>query len=319
MLRGQLVKGLRSIRWVPVSCWQRVWRRVPSDRPVHLIIALADHFEPSFVPGGGPEIFASLDEQERRVEDWCKTYPRIASRFHDVDGRPLRHTYFFPAEQYEKALIERLAEHCRAGWGEIEVHLHHGINAPDTAENTRKTLLEFRNALVRHGCLSSWEGDGQPRYAFVHGNWALANSAGGRYCGVDDEMQILAETGCYADCTLPSAPDRAQIAKINNLYECTLPLDRRAAHRGGLNLRCGRAPKIFPLIVQGPLGLRPRGPSQWGVPGIENGELAMHSPPTLDRLRSWERMAMKVGRTGSMSSFIATGWIRRMNLSCSGP
>ena len=38
-------------------------------------------------------------------------------------------------------------------------------------------------------------------YAFVHGNFALANSAGGRYCGVDEEMQILAETGCYADMT----------------------------------------------------------------------------------------------------------------------
>ena len=43
----------------------------------------------------------------------------------------------------------------------------------------------------RHGCLSRWDGKGEPRYAFVHGNWALANSAGGRFCGVDSEMQIL--------------------------------------------------------------------------------------------------------------------------------
>ena len=40
----------------------------------------------------------------------------------DDDGWPLRHTYFYPAEQYEAAVVGRLAEHCREGWGEIEVH-----------------------------------------------------------------------------------------------------------------------------------------------------------------------------------------------------
>ena len=35
------------------------------------------------------------------------------------------------------ALLERLAEHCHAGWGEIEIQLHHGVDVPDTAENTR--------------------------------------------------------------------------------------------------------------------------------------------------------------------------------------
>ena len=32
-------------------------------------------------------------------------------------------------------------------------------------------------------------------------------------------MQILADTGCYADLTLPSAPSRAQVAKINSLVD----------------------------------------------------------------------------------------------------
>ena len=68
------------------------------------------------------------------------------------------------------------------------------------------SLTEFRDQLAfRHRCLSVEDGSTDPRYAFVHGNFALANSAGGLFCGVDSEMQILAETGCYADLTMPAA------------------------------------------------------------------------------------------------------------------
>jgi hypothetical protein len=108
-------------------------------------------------------------------------------------------------------------------------------------------------------------------------------------------MQILAETGCYADLTLPSAPNPAQVAKINALYECALPLHRRAAHRRGRDLRRGRPPETFPLIVQGPLGVnfarRIRG---WSVPGIENGALTQRCPPSMRRLGLWRRAAVAV-------------------------
>jgi hypothetical protein len=212
----------------------------------------------------------------------------------DEEGQPFRHTYFYPAEEFDEALIDRLAEHCHEGWGEIEIHLHHGVASPDTAEKTFRTLADFRDALAARGCLSSENGSGPPRYAFVHGNWALANSDRGRFCGVDDEMQILADTGCYADFTLP-APTSAQIAKINALYECSLPLNQRAPHRLGRDLRCGQPPRIFPLIIQGPLcvdfGRRKGG---WPFPGIENGELSGNNPPTLHRLQLWREAAITV-------------------------
>jgi hypothetical protein len=258
------------------------------------MIAVADHFEPAFVPEV-PGAYANPVEQEQRLERWCQEYPKAVDAWRDAEGRPFRHTYFYPAEQYDKRLIDRLAEHCHDGWGEIEIHLHHGMQIPDTKENVRRVLLEFRDALAEHGCLSRWEGAGPPRYAFVHGNWALANSAGGRFCGVDEEMQILADTGCYADLTLPSAPSIAQVAKVNALYECGMPLSRRAPHRRGRNLRRGRAPETFPLIIQGPLMLsfshrtRP-----WWIPCIENGSLTNAYPPTMDRLRLWRQAAITV-------------------------
>ena len=291
----QLVKVARSLRWLPAYAWQRAARRPTRYRPVHLIIALADHFEPAIVPENGRS-FASLDVQERRLETWCREYPRAVDRWRDADGHAFRHTYFYPAEQYESGLIDRLAEHCREGWGEVEIHLHHGVDAPDTPDNTRRVLVSFRDQLAQRGCLSRWDGTGGPRYAFVHGNWALANSAGGRFCGVDEEMQILAETGCYADLTLPSMPSSAQIAKINALYECALPLRERAPHRRGVDLRCGRPPQTFPLIVQGPLQLTlVRRGGEFPAVHIENSSLGGVTPPTMTRLRNWARASITVG------------------------
>jgi hypothetical protein len=296
MLREQVGKAVASLRWLPGYGWQRLVRRASANGAgiTHLIIAVADHFEPAIMSEatGG---FAPPAEQERRLERWCREYPTAFGEWRDADGRPFRHTYFYPAEQYVPAQVDQLAAHCRAGWGEIEIHLHHGVEAPDTAARTRRLLTEFRDALAGHGCLSRWGGAGQPRYAFVHGNWALANSADGLCCGVDDEMQILAETGCYADLTLPSAPHPAQTAKTNALYECALPLDRRAPHRRGRDLRRGTPPRTFPLIIQGALGLNfARRRKGLPVPRIENSALTSANPPSLARLRLWRQAAITV-------------------------
>src|SRR5439155_19292363 len=151
-LEQQVSKALKCLPWLPAYGWQWLTQRPPRAGVVHLMLALADHFEPATVPGVA-RAYAPFEEQEQRVERWCSEYPKAVGRWRDADGRPLRHTYFYPAEQYDNALVARLAEHCQKGWGEIEIHLHHGVEAPDTAENTRRTLLELRNALAEHGCL----------------------------------------------------------------------------------------------------------------------------------------------------------------------
>lgn len=286
-------KVTRTMRWLPAYAWQRVARRSPSGS-VHLMIMLADHFEPSIVPDDG-FARAPKDEQERRVERWCQEYPLAFNTWRDHEDRPFVHTYFFPAEQYDKTLLQRLAGLCKAGWGEIETHLHHGTRTPDTEENTHRQLLEFRNTLAtEHGGLCYLDGTGPPRYAFVHGNYALANSAGGVNCGVDSEMQVLAETGCYADLTLPPGPFyRTHVAKINSLYECSAPLSRRGAHRSGRDLKVGRRPERFPLMVEGPLMLNF---ARLGgrLIRVENGALATKNPPSLLRLQLWKQAAIAV-------------------------
>jgi len=288
---SMMAKAAYVAKVLPSYLWQAASRR-PASGPVHLMIALADHFEPAIDPRDGMARVPQ-GEQERRLEFWCREYPKLVDRWRDHDGRPFVHSYFYPAEQYEPTLISMLAEHCHAGWGEIEIHLHHGIPTPDTANNTSLILRQFRDQLAfRHGCLALEEGDNSPKYAFVHGNFALANSAHGRFCGVDSEMQVLAETGCFADMTLPTSPGHpSQTSIVNSLYECALPLDQTAPQRKGRPLRVSHLPRTLPMIVQGPLvmdwsrGLRP---------GIENASITRSNPLTLRRLQMWKQAAIHV-------------------------
>src|ERR1035438_6336424 len=282
-----------AMKVLPSATWRAL--SAPVREPVHLIVAVADHFEPAIDPEDGQKRVPRC-EQERRLEWWSREYPKAVDRWRDHDGRPLVHTYFYPAEQYDEGLLEVLAEHCHAGWGETEIHLHHGIPQPDTAESTRRVLIDFRDRLAfRHRCLSAEEGSGQPRYCFVHGNFALANSAGGRFCGVDSEMKILAETGCYADFTLPTGTlHPAQTAKINSLYEIGSPLEQAAPHRKGTDLSVGRVPGIFPLMVQGPL-LPDFGRSRRALRIVfENSAITPPNPLSLHRLATWKRARIHV-------------------------
>ncbi|HMB96700.1 MAG TPA: hypothetical protein VKK61_11725, partial [Tepidisphaeraceae bacterium] len=124
----------------------------------------------------------------------------------------------------------------------------------------------------RHGLLSRRRGDGEIVYGFIHGNWALANShPAGRFCGVDNELDVLRETGCYADFTFPSAPDATQPGKINSIYyEQSL------------------------LLIQGPLLLDWQN-RKWGIaPRIENGCLQSGQLPTATRLDLWLRARIQI-------------------------
>ena len=40
--------------------------------------------------------------------------------------------FFFPIEEYEPEYLDALAELCRAGFGEVEIHLHHDHDTPGT-------------------------------------------------------------------------------------------------------------------------------------------------------------------------------------------
>jgi hypothetical protein len=289
MYPTSILEKLRSslpwlIRYPIWRLQETMSRNGNADRPRHLIFLVANHFEPAV----GPEGITQLDA-------WCKLAKDTGDAIRDHDGTPFRHTNFFPAEQYERQRLEMLAALQAEGYGEVEVHFHHGIDQPDTAENTRCVLENFRDTLAEEHKLLSREGpEASPKYAFVHGNWALANSAGGRFCGVDSEMKILAETGCYADFTLPSAPDSSQVPRFNAIYECGNPLSEARPHRSGPSVRVGTQPEL-PIIFTGPLvfdwSRRVRG---LPIPRIEDGALAQNYPLTLNRFNNWRNAHITV-------------------------
>jgi hypothetical protein len=133
--------------------------------------------------------------------------------------------------------------------------------------------------------------DGKIAFGFILGNWALDNARpDGRWCGVNNELTVLREAGCYADFTLPAAPDPAQTRTVNAIYYAIDDPLRPRSHDRGVEAQVGRkAPPDGLLIIQGPLTFDWRR-RIWGIlPGLENGALD-DTPahlPTLDRFTAW--------------------------------
>jgi len=123
-------------------------------------------------------------------------------------------------------------------------------------------------------------------YGFVHGNWALDNSRpDGRWCGVNNEIEVLRRTGCYADFTLPSAPDATQTRKINSIYYAVGKPGTCKSHDAGVEVGSAPAPLDGLMLIQGPLLLARS--SGHLLPRIENGCIQRTQPPTMARLDQW--------------------------------
>jgi hypothetical protein len=272
-----------SLRSKNLHTWLGGWIRqrtrdalAPRPRgPRHLLFALCDHYEPKREKAS-PQLAAE------RVRAWEVGYPELARGFRDADGRSPRHSFFYPGEEYEPSYLEALARLVRAGHGEVELHLHH--DADDEA-NLRRTIAQYLQLYAQHGHLAR-DPDGRPRYAFIHGNWALANSrADGRRCGVDAEIPLLWDTGCYADFTFPSAPDDTQPNVVNQIYWPAGELGRRRAYEQAERARVGTVHRDRILMITGPLGLALR---RSRVPVyIEAGDITGRLPPSERRIRTW--------------------------------
>jgi len=250
-----------------------------SNVPVtDLFFAICDHFEPYWD-------HATSTVARRRIEKWIREYPKCAEKHKDHDGNLPKYSFFYPKEEYRKDDMEELARLCRAGLGEVEIHLHHDN---DTSENLRKTLVEYKKRLRgEHGLLSLHEDSKEISYGFIHGNWALDNSRpDGRWCGVNDEIDILKDTGCFADFTMPSAPSDTQTRKVNSVYYAVDDPKRPKSHDTGIDVSLGLRGKGL-LMVQGPLGLDWRRRKFGIFPGIENGSLMGNHRPTVERIRLW--------------------------------
>ena len=254
----------------------------------HLILCFCDHFD--FGTGG-----TYREGEEDIIAAWKTRFPALSDNHRDSSGTNLKHTWFFAPHYDRSDYLETVVGLCSRGYGEIELHLHHDHTPPfpDTSETLRMKIEVTMEAFGRFGvfCLP----DGRKTFGFIHGDWALDNSRGGRFCGVNDEIKVLSETGCYADFTFPSLHE-SQPRKINSIYYVEDDVSRPKSYNRGMDVRVGGEPSGDLMMIQGPIGIRFK--RKYGLPfypAIEAAELQGGSCPTLDRVKAWLKADIHVG------------------------
>ncbi len=280
----------RARRWIlrfaKSGANARLSARRLRGRKKHVIFAFVDHFEPRWRN-------CNYETERARVGQWCEQYPRLCKGLVDSDGVSPQHSFFYPEEEYRPEHLSRLSDLCRAGYGEIEVHLHHDN---DTDQGLREKLRRFTRVLhEQHGALVRVTPSGPVRWGFIHGNWALDNSrADGRWCGVNNELSVLREEGCYADFTFPSAPDGTQPSLVNAIYYATDDPTRARSHDSGDLVRVGGREAGDLMIIQGPLRANWASRKYGVFPRLENSDVRLSQPPTASRVDSWVRAGISV-------------------------
>lgn len=241
-------------------------------RLTHILFLVCDHYEPRH---GATE----PDQPERRIATWHKEYGGMQAELRTRYGKSPVHTFFYPPHHgYEH--LPRLADMAHDGLGEVELHYHHRDDTPDSLRRALKESIGVYNA---HGLLHESGSPPRSGFGFVHGDWALNNSCDGQYCGVNDEISILQELGCWADFTLPSG-NKCQTHKINSIYYGRGDPDLPKAHDSGPDARVGVAPPAGLMLIQGPLAINWNAP---GHPRPENASLTTHNWGRPDRVPVW--------------------------------
>jgi hypothetical protein len=114
---------------------QSVLRRPRVAGPKHLIVCVADHYEPF---QGKQDLGFALEQVKR----WQDALPGVSNGVKDSGGYGPRHSFFYPQEEYHPEVLARVADLCHDGLGETEIHLHHDN---DTPEAFRQKLIAFRD------------------------------------------------------------------------------------------------------------------------------------------------------------------------------
>jgi hypothetical protein len=247
----------------------------------HLIFLFTDHFEPR-----------SIEE----MRPWLEEYPRRAREFADAGGRPPRHAWFYDGD--DPQVLRALGELCRQGLGEVELHLHH---SRDTSESLRALLEARKRCWAEFGALTTVGLGARACFGVIHGKWSLDNSRGEEHCGVNNELAVLRDAGCYADFTFP-AWGRMQPRRVNSIYYAQDDPDRPKSYDDGVPVMVGWPPSGDLMIFQGPGRLSGVPASLARLPGAARladrlwltCAMDAHLPPLPGRVDRWVRAGVGV-------------------------
>jgi hypothetical protein len=270
--------------WLLPYVMERLRKSMRTNKPKRAWVAITDHYEPLGMN-------TSSEDAMRRVAQWQQKWPRVADDApRDAAGQRPQYSFFYPQEEYRRDLLDGIGEMVRLGVGDVEVHLHHDNEQRDTF--IQKVTEFCRRLTDDHGLLR--QQNGRTVFGFIHGNWALDNSRpDGKWCGLNGEIALLRDLGCYADFTMPSLPSATQGRIINQVYWCTNNADNRPrSFDRGIEATVGGDRRGDLLMITGPVGLRFNGRV---IPRLETGELAGYDMPTPARVRQWFDVAPTIG------------------------
>jgi hypothetical protein len=242
--------------------------------PTHVFLIFTDHFEP--------------DYDLPRLKRWAARYRDMAARHRDHDGRAPQHSFFYPGEQADAGIFGVLRELTQAHLGEVELHYHHDFDTEETLRPKLETAIEN---MQKVGFLKTI--DGQTHFAFVHGNWGLDNSNGPELCGVNTELRLLKEEGCFADFTFPSVYQDAQPPFVNSIYAAKDD-DGPKSYARALSLKALMDGSADLMIFQGPLIFAPSLSVRRLFFDLDDGDIHGSIPASPARVDRWMRAGIHV-------------------------
>jgi hypothetical protein len=213
---------------------------------------------------------------------------RMARMHRDYDGRVPQHTWFYPGEQPDPPIMQILHELTSSGFGEVQLHFHHGM---DTYESLRPRLIQAIHEFEEYGFLKTV--DERTAFGFIHGNFDLDNSTGPEQCGVNNELHLLHELGCFGDFSFPSVYLDSQPPSVNTIYAAQDD-GRPKSYARALPLRALDDGRADLLIFEGPLIFAPTLNARRLFLDLDDGDIHPAKPASTWRAARWVRADVHV-------------------------
>ncbi len=241
---------------------------VKVEGPKHIIFAFLDHFEP---------------HDQKTMDRWMASYPLMADKHKDADGRKPQHTtfwYFDKSDDAEKrSFLRQLGKLAYEGYGEVELHLHHWHDNEESFLGKIKHAIELSHEA---GALITAESKPRSAFGFIHGRWSLDNSRGAGDCGVNNEITLLRKLDCYADFTHASWGVMTP-RTVNQFYYVTDDPKQPKSYDYGRRMEVGKPGVGDLLLMEGPTVVRFNGLK----PVYDNGDVTHIDLPTPERVKKW--------------------------------
>ena len=258
--------------WFPVYLQQKFLTEDKTDKIEHLMFIVVDHYEPGF----------EQDEAVKANEAWLYDYHKAVKGKVDSYGNRFVYNWFYPFDQRNDRVLQRLQQEVEQGAGELEFHWHKPCL---TEQEYQLQLTEAVRWFNQFGAFKakaeiSNKQKAAPRFAFIAGNWDLDNGRG-TGCGIDNEISQLVKAGGYMDMTYSTLGSPAQPRNIINQLYYVQDTNEARSYEQGTRVKVGKPAANSPfLMFQGPLSFH------WDLT-FEYGALESYAVPSLKRIKRW--------------------------------